>query len=114
MSDKKMIAKAIESLKEFVPTHERLIPNVSFFQRKLGISYVSAMRIHEKLYPKKITNGDRIRAMSNEEMAELFIGDNDNRLFCTLPGARFVANFDEEEKLKAWIVEYLESEVEND
>ena len=39
----------------------------------------------EKRTPKPLTNGDRIRAMSNEDLAEFFCG----RLSCDLCPANF-------------------------
>ena len=71
MIDKEMIERARKIASEFNdPQGIITIPNVSYFQRKLQISYIRATEIHYALYAKKQTNGDRIRAMSNEELAE--------------------------------------------
>ena len=70
MIDKEMMERARKIAAEYKdPSGIFAIPNVSYFQRKLQISYIRATEIHYALYgAKKQTNGDRLRAMSNKEL----------------------------------------------
>lgn len=68
MIDKEMMLRARKIAAEYKdPSGIITIPKIAYFQRKLQIGYIRASEIHYALYgAKKQTNGDRIRAMSNE------------------------------------------------
>lgn len=70
MSDKDLMERARELAKEC--NNPQGVMSVAWLQRRLQISYNRASVIHDALYAPKPTNGDRIRAMSNEELAKLW------------------------------------------
>lgn len=83
MIDKEMMERARKIAAEYKdPSGIFAIPNVSYFQRKLQISYIRATEIHYALYgAKKQTNGDHLRAMSNKELAEILVYSEDDEWY---------------------------------
>lgn len=76
MFDENLIRQAKEfAAKDFHPTKLKPVPDISFFQRRLGITYLQAKELRNFLcFPQmKITNMDRIRSMNDEKLAEMLV-----------------------------------------